>query len=256
MGDGSVEMAWMMGLIKNHNGPLKGKSYAGWVDAKSGEPVDDKDIKAKYEKHILEHTGIRLIEAELFNGYDPKKKQLLQEIQIQEDLDPFEASKELADEFSRQHGEHVEIFEIPESGEYTVRLRKGATLMIPKALRFDRLVAGQIPTGWDAKKYGVPDDIISQVDPVTLFVLVSTAECLLCSGITDPYEFYKYVHISEVGNCVGSGIGVQGPLPRQAGPEGHPSGIFHQHHERLGQHVAHVVHRSYQDSRRSLCNCG
>ncbi|KAF2687096.1 hypothetical protein K458DRAFT_476041 [Lentithecium fluviatile CBS 122367] len=205
--EGCVEMAWMMGLIKNHNGPLKGKSYSGWVDAKTGEPVDDKDIKAKYEKHILEHTGIRLIEAELFNGYDPKKKQLLQEIQIQEDLDPFEASKELADEFRRQHGEHVEIFEIPESGEYTVRLRKGATLMIPKALRFDRLVAGQIPTGWDAKKYGVPDDIISQVDPVTLFVLVSTAECLLSSGITDPYEFYKYVHISEVGNCVGSGIG-------------------------------------------------
>jgi len=205
--EGCVEMAWMMGLIKNHNGPLKGKSYAGWVDVKSGEPVDDKDIKSKYEKHILEHTGIRLIEAELFNGYDPTKKQLLQEIQIQEDLDPFEASKELADEFRRQHGEHVEVFEIPESGEYTVRLRKGATLMIPKALRFDRLVAGQIPTGWDAKKYGVPDDIISQVDPVTLFVLVSTAECLLSSGITDPYEFYKYVHISEVGNCVGSGIG-------------------------------------------------
>lgn len=53
----------------------------------------------------------------------------------------------------------------------------------------------------------MPDDIISQVDPVTLYVLVSTAECLLASGITDPYEFYKYVHISEVGNCIGSGIG-------------------------------------------------
>lgn len=205
--EGCVEMAWMMGLIKNHNGPLKGKSYSGWVDAKSGEPVDDKDVKAKYEKHILEHSGIRLIEPELFNGYDPNKKQLLQEIQIEEDLDPFEASQELADEFKRQHGDNVEIFEIPESGEYTVRLKKGATLMIPKALRFDRLVAGQVPTGWDAKKYGVPDDIISQVDPVTLFVLVSTAECLLSSGITDPYEFYKYVHLSEVGNCVGSGIG-------------------------------------------------
>jgi fatty acid synthase subunit alpha len=39
--EGCVEMAWIMGLIKNHNGPLKGKSYSGWVDAKSGEPVDD-----------------------------------------------------------------------------------------------------------------------------------------------------------------------------------------------------------------------
>ncbi|KAF2499991.1 hypothetical protein BU16DRAFT_534631 [Lophium mytilinum] len=205
--EGCIEMAWMTGHIKNHNGPLKGKSYSGWVDVKTNEPVDDKDVKARYEKTILEHSGIRLIEPELFNGYDPKKKQLMQEIQIEEDLDPFESSKETAEEFKREHGDKVDIFEIPDSGEYTVRLRKGATLLIPKALRFDRLVAGQIPTGWDAKKYGVPDDIISQVDPVTLFVLVSTAEALLSSGITDPYEFYKYVHISEVGNCIGSGIG-------------------------------------------------
>ncbi|EMC93051.1 hypothetical protein BAUCODRAFT_77435 [Baudoinia panamericana UAMH 10762] len=204
--EGCVEMAWIMGLIKNHNGPLKGQSYSGWVDSKTGEPVDDKDVKAKYEKYILEHSGIRLIEPELFSGYDPKKKQLLQEIQIEEDLDPFEASKETALEFKREHGEKVEVFEL-ESGEYQVRLKKGASIIIPKALRFDRLVAGQIPTGWDAKRYGVPDDIVSQVDPVTLYVLVSTAEALLSSGITDPYEFYKYVHISEVGNCVGSGLG-------------------------------------------------
>ena len=205
--EGCIEMAWIMGLIKNHNGPLKGKSYSGWVDAKTSEPVDDKEVKSKYEKHILEHSGIRLIEPELFSGYDPKKKQLLQEIQIDEDLDPFETSKETAEEFKREHGDKVEIFVIPESGEYTVRLRKGATLLIPKALRFDRLVAGQIPTGWDAKKYGIEDDIISQVDPVTLFVLVCTAEALLASGITDPYEFYEYVHLSQVGNCIGSGIG-------------------------------------------------
>lgn len=205
--EGCVEMAWIMGLVKNHNGPLKGKSYSGWVDAKSGEPVDDKNIKAKFEKHILEHSGIRLIEPELFNGYDPKKKQLLQEIIIEEDLDPFESSKETAEEFKREHGDKVEVFEIVDTGEYTVRLKKGATLLIPKALRFDRLVAGQIPTGWDAKNYGIPDDIISQVDPVTLYVLVCTVESLLASGITDPYEFYQYVHISEVGNCIGSGIG-------------------------------------------------
>lgn len=205
--EGCVEMAWVMGLIKNHNGPLKGKSYSGWVDAKTNEPVDDKDIKGKYEKYILEHSGIRLIEPELFNGYDPNKKQLMQEIIIEEDLDPFESSKETALEFKREHGDKVEIFEISDSGEYTVRLKKGAMLLIPKALKFDRLVAGQIPTGWSAKTYGIPDDIISQVDPVTLYVLVCTVESLLASGITDPYEFYQYVHISEVGNCIGSGIG-------------------------------------------------
>ena len=205
--EGCVEMAWIMGLIRNHNGPIKGQPYSGWVDTKTGAPVSDKEVKPKYEKYILEHSGIRIIEPELFNGYDPKKKQLLQEVVIEEDLEQFEASKETAEEFKHEHGDKVEIFELPESGEYTVRLKKGATLMIPKALKFDRLVAGQIPTGWDAKKYGIPDDIISQVDPVTLFVLVCTVESLLAAGITDPYEFYQYVHISEVGNCVGSGMG-------------------------------------------------
>lgn len=205
--EGCVEMAWIMGLIKHHNGPLKGKPYSGWIDAKTNEPVNDKDVKAKYEKYILEHSGIRLIEPELFEGYDPKQKHLLQEVILQEDLESFEASKETAEEFRREHGDKVEIFEIKESGDYTVRLLKGAALHIPKALKFDRLVAGQIPTGWSAKQYGIPDDIISQVDPVTLYVLVCTVESLLASGITDPYEFYKYVHVSEVGNCVGSGIG-------------------------------------------------
>ncbi|KAG6191041.1 hypothetical protein E4U27_005035 [Claviceps purpurea] len=205
--EGCVEMAWVMGLIRNHNGPIKGKPYSGWVDAKTGDPVDDKDIKQKYEKYILEHSGIRLIEPELFDGYDPNQKQLLHEVVIEADLEPFEASKETAEEFKREHGDKVETFEIPDSGEYIIRLKKGASLWIPKALRFDRLVAGQIPTGWDAKRYGVPEDIISQVDPVTLYLLVSTAEALLSAGITDPYEFYKYVHVSEVGNCVGSGMG-------------------------------------------------
>ncbi|ODQ80013.1 hypothetical protein BABINDRAFT_8193 [Babjeviella inositovora NRRL Y-12698] len=205
--EGAIEMAWIMGLIKYHNGNLKGKQYAGWVDAKSNEPVDDKDIKKRYEETILDHTGIRLIEPELFNSYDPNKKQLIQEIVIEHDLEAFESSKETAQHFKLEHGEKCEIFEIPETGEYTVKLLKGATLYVPKALRFDRLVAGQIPTGWNAARYGISEDTINQVDPITLYVLVSTVEALLSAGVTDPYEFYKYVHVSEVGNCSGSGMG-------------------------------------------------
>ncbi|CAI5758609.1 unnamed protein product [Candida verbasci] len=205
--EGAIEMAWIMGLIKYHNGNLKGKPYSGWIDAKTQTPVDDKDIKSKYEEEILEHSGIRLIEPELFAGYDPKNKKMIQEVVIQHDLEPFECSKETAEHYKHEHGDKCEIFEIEESGEYTVRLLKGATLFIPKALRFDRLVAGQIPTGWDAKIYGIPEDTINQVDPITLYVLVATVEALLSAGITDPYEFYKYVHVSEVGNCSGSGMG-------------------------------------------------
>ncbi|KAJ2339820.1 fatty acid synthase alpha subunit Lsd1, partial [Coemansia sp. RSA 2673] len=78
--EGCIELAWIMGLIKHFNGRLKNKQlYSGWVDAKTEEPVEDKDIKARYEKQILEHTGIRLINPDSLGGYDPKKKPMMRE---------------------------------------------------------------------------------------------------------------------------------------------------------------------------------
>ncbi|KAI8317959.1 hypothetical protein GQ54DRAFT_241548, partial [Martensiomyces pterosporus] len=73
--EGCIELAWIMGLIKHHNGPLKstGTIYTGWVDSKSEEPVKDINIKAHYEDYILKHTGIRLLEPEMMGGYDPNK---------------------------------------------------------------------------------------------------------------------------------------------------------------------------------------
>ncbi|KAJ3214628.1 3-oxoacyl-[acyl-carrier-protein] synthase [Dinochytrium kinnereticum] len=204
--EGCIEMAWMMGYIKFHNGPLKKVPfYSGWIDAATQEPVQDVEVKTKYEKKILEHSGIRLIESELFNGYDPSKKLFLQEVAITTDMAPVEVSKDEAEAFKREHGEKAEIEE--RDGAFFVRLKKGATLYVPKALRFDRLVAGQLPTGWDAKRYGIPADICEQVDPITLYTLVATVEALVTSGVTDPYEFYQYVHVSELGNTSGGGMG-------------------------------------------------
>ena len=68
-------------------------------------------------------------------------------------------------------------------------------------------VAAQIPTGWSHKAFGIPDDIAAQVDRTTLWALVSVSEALMMAGITDPYEMYKYVHPSEVGSALGSGMG-------------------------------------------------
>ena len=33
--------------------------YVGWVDMKTGDPVDDKDVHGKYEKAIMSHAGVR-----------------------------------------------------------------------------------------------------------------------------------------------------------------------------------------------------
>lgn len=118
--------------------------------------------QAAYEKNILEHTGIRFIEPELFDGYNPNKKRFLRQVAIERDMAPVECTEEEASHFKREHGDNVAIFQNDE-GQFQAIFKKGAQLYIPKALQFDRLVAGQIPTGWDAKRYGVPDDIVQQV---------------------------------------------------------------------------------------------
>ncbi|KAJ2855196.1 fatty acid synthase alpha subunit Lsd1, partial [Coemansia erecta] len=210
--EGCIELAWIMGLIKHSNGKNKhtGKVYAGWVDARTEEPVLDKHIKLRYEKQILEHTGIRLIEPEMIAGYDPKRKTIFREVQIEHEMEPFEATEEEAYQFKDYDPNHVRIWESDSksgSGSWMVRFLKGATLMVPKALRFDRLVAAQLPTGWDPVRYGIPKNIADQVDPVTCYAVVATVEALLRSGITDPYDIYSYVHVSEVGSSTGSALG-------------------------------------------------
>ena len=202
--EGALEMAWIMGLIKRNSSI--DNNQTGWMDAKTGTPIPDAQIKAKYEKEILEHSGIRVVEPQMVNGYDPKQKEFLQEIAIDEDLEPFEATRETATSFKKHHGEKVDI-EALEDNQWSVRLRKGAVLLIPRAVSSDRFVAGQLPTGWNPERYGIPKDIIDQVDPITLYTLISVSESLLSSGITDPYEIYQYIHLSEVGNCIGSGAG-------------------------------------------------
>ena len=44
-----------MGRLKD------GSLYVGWVDSKTSEPVNDKDVREHYEKEILTHAGVRLI---------------------------------------------------------------------------------------------------------------------------------------------------------------------------------------------------
>ena len=145
-------------------------------------------------------------EPELFRGYDPKKKVFNQEVELIHDLEPIEVAKSEAEKFKYEHAEKCDIW-AGEGDQWFVKFKKGARVFVPKAFRFSRLVAGQIPTGWHAGRYGIPDDIIAQTDRTSLWALVCTAEALNMSGITDPYELYKHMHPSEVGTCVGSGMG-------------------------------------------------
>ncbi|KAJ2076549.1 fatty acid synthase alpha subunit Lsd1, partial [Coemansia sp. RSA 988] len=207
--EGCIELAWIMGLIRHANGPLPstGQHYTGWVDVKSGEPVSDSNVKSRYEEYIMEHTGIRLIEPELAGGYDPAKKQALREVQITHDMEPFEASADEAASYKKVNGDLVETWENSSGVSWSVRFLKGALICVPMSVNATRLVAGLLPTGWSGSRFGIPESVLQQLDPVSLYTLVASVEALVRSGITDPYELYQYFHVSEVGNTIGSTIG-------------------------------------------------
>ena len=201
--EGCIEIAWIMGLVKYENMSQQERGYCGWVDAKTKTPIADIEIKQRYEKYILEHTGIRLNES----AGDDNVSAILHEVTIQEDLAPFEADLETAKAFKRMHGKYARVTPISGSAEVNVFLRRGAVLKVPKSSGKSRRVEGQLPTGWNARTYGVSEDIISQVDPTTLYLLACTAEAFLSAGIRDPFEFYRYIHLSEFANCIGTGTG-------------------------------------------------
>lgn len=68
--EGCIEMAWIIGMHQRFDGRLKdGLLYVGWVDSKTNEPVDNRDVKGRHEKDILAHAVVRLIGKAFHNSY-------------------------------------------------------------------------------------------------------------------------------------------------------------------------------------------
>ncbi|KAL4882433.1 hypothetical protein BJY04DRAFT_227084 [Aspergillus karnatakaensis] len=205
--EGAIELAWMMGLIEHVDGQLNGEPYVGWIDAETQTAIQDDQVLRKYHKHIMDHAGLRLIRPNNQDSYDPSRKEFLQEIAIEEDMAPFEASSSTSEALKLRHGDRVTLQPILDTDNYRVRIRKGAVLMVPKAVPCDQIIAGRIPDGWDPARYGIPEDIVQQVDVTTLYALCCVSEAFLSAGIKDPYEIYQHIHVSELANCLGSGGG-------------------------------------------------
>jgi fatty acid synthase subunit alpha len=107
------------------------------------------------------------IEPELFRGYTPNKKVFNQEVELINDLEPIEVAEAEAEKFKYEYGDRCDFW-AGEAGQWFVKFKKGVCVFVPKAFKFSRTVAGQIPTGWDACRYGISADIIAQTDRATL----------------------------------------------------------------------------------------
>jgi phosphopantetheine--protein transferase-like protein len=207
-----IHLAWLTGRVKYFSGKLPtGAFYAGWVDAKTKVPVPDHQMHDRYEEALLATCGIRVVdnptECNYFHGYHPHKRTTYQFVVAEKELPAFTvADAEEARAFKKAHGDKCSVVENAD-GSWRLQLFAGAEMLVPKQMRFGRDVIGQIPTGYDPTLYGIPADLACEIDPVTHFVLIAVTEALLQAGILDPYELYEFVHASQVGNSVGSGIG-------------------------------------------------
>jgi fatty acid synthase subunit alpha len=201
---GYVEMAWLMNLIRHVDGHGAHGNYVGWIDVESGEPVGDTVIPQQYGEIIRSRSGIRALPSE--------NREILQEIVLDEELPAFETTQANAEALRQRHGSHlVMIIRAGDSNDPSstcqVQLQRGAAIRVPKTGMAIPVVAGPLPTGWSPEKYGIPADIVQQVEPVTLAVLCCVAEAFYSAGMPDPMEIFERVHVSELGNYIGSSMG-------------------------------------------------
>ncbi|OMH81959.1 Fatty acid synthase subunit alpha, partial [Zancudomyces culisetae] len=205
--DGCIMLGWIMGFIRYHRGTLpNGQQYQGWVDAKSGDPVEDTKIKLIYGKLITEHSGLRRVDPELLEGYDPDCRKVIREVVIHEKMKPIKTTEEEARYFKLKHKETVEIWK-GSGDDWFVRFLAGTKIFLPKASKFEWFVSGLVPKFWTAERYGLPLEICKRIDDLTAFCLVATNDAFMRAGIEDPYELFKFVHVSEIGNSIGSAVG-------------------------------------------------
>lgn len=205
---GVLELAWMTGLVRFEQNDRGGS----WVDGETGEAVAEESIADRYEQAVKARSGIRFMEPEL-TGFDPESLTVLAPVHVEEELTFRVGTEAEARAFLQRDPAHTRVHADAARGDWTVTRLKGAKVNVPRQSRLSRAVAGQVPTGLDFTRYGIPRDLVDNVDRLTLFNLVATVDSFLSSGLT-PEELLSWVHPAKVANTQGAGIGGMRSLQR------------------------------------------
>ena len=194
---GVLELAWTTGLVVWEHDPKP-----GWYDVASGELVPEAEIVERYHDTVVQRCGIRRYgdDGVMVDNTAP----LLTSVFLDNDLTFGVGSEAEAQAFRAADPEHTTVF--AEDGEWKVTRKAGTEIRVPRTLKLSRTVGGQIPTGFDPAKWGIPADMIESVDRVALWNIVTTVDAFISSGFS-PAELLRWVHPSLVANTQGSGMG-------------------------------------------------
>ncbi|MDO4762330.1 MAG: DUF1729 domain-containing protein [Corynebacterium sp.] len=195
---GVTELAWSMGLIHWDTDPKP-----GWYDAED-EAVEESEIYDRFHDEVLARVGVRRYHDDFFmvDNLAPE----LTTIYLDADMSFSVADKETAKTFVESEPELTTAHFDEETGEWIVTRKAGSAVKVPRRMAMSRFVGGQIPEGFDPAVYGIPADMIDNLDRVAVWNIVATVDAFLSSGFT-PAELMRQLHPARVSSTQGTGLG-------------------------------------------------
>ena len=192
---GVIELAWTMGLIH--------WDTDSWY-TRDDEPIDEADIYDRYHDDVLARVGVRRYHDDF--GMVGNLAPELTTIYLDQDLSFNVADKATAKTYVDSEPDTTTASFDEEAGEWTVTRKAGSAVRVPRRMAMSRFVGGQIPEGFDPAVYGIPADMIDNLDRVAIWNLVATVEAFLNSGFS-PAELLRAVHPARVSSTQGTGLG-------------------------------------------------
>ncbi|MCB9641763.1 MAG: DUF1729 domain-containing protein [Myxococcales bacterium] len=203
-----LELAWMTGLLRYEE---DGKAGV-WKDTESNETVEEHAIARRYRDKVRERVGLRWVEQETV-GIDPNALPIYTSIFLEQDFTFSVASEEEARTFVAMAPEKTRAHFDAQEGQWRITRMAGTEVKIPRQVRLQRQVMGQVPQGFDFARMGLSSDMVERIDRVALFNLIATVDAFLSAGI-EPEELMRWLHPARVANTQGSGIGGMRSLAR------------------------------------------
>ena len=189
--DGVIELAMQCGLVQWQARGLAGE----FVDAASGEAVEEHELVERYRDEVERRCGIR---AMADTGYERNI-----EVFTDRPLTIGVASEADARSFAAASPGAT----VARDGDtWAVTLRRGSSLRLDQRAELPRAVTAPIPEGMEPTALGLPVELASSIDRIAAWNVAITAEAFRDAG-TDPAEVLGAVHPARVGNTQGSGMG-------------------------------------------------
>ncbi len=194
---GVLELAWMMGLLKWQDSPK-----AGWYDA-DGNLVPENEIFDRYRDEVVARSGVRsFVDEAAIEDLGTLEEAA---VYLTDDLTFTVPDRETAESYLAEDPRLTRITKT-DDGEWEVTRLAGAQARLPRRATLTRTVGGQLPTGFDPARWGIPASTIESMDRMTAWNLVTAVDAFLSSGFT-PSELMQAVHPADVASTQGTGFG-------------------------------------------------